>query len=64
MLRPIIFVKPEVDKSILANPVTFKEYYVDIKRSKFRGIYGMERGSTEVGIEVDLEPMTFGNVTW
>ena len=62
MIHPIIIVKPEGDKGILANPVTFKEY-IDIKRSEFRGIYGVDRGGTEVGFELNLEPMTFGNVT-
>jgi hypothetical protein len=48
------------DNSILANPVIFKGYMIEMIRGEFRGIYDMERGSTEVGFEHDFEPMKFG----
>jgi hypothetical protein len=54
---------PERDEGILANPVTLKECRSVILRKKFTSINVMERSSTEVGFELDLEPMTFGNVT-
>ena len=44
---------------ILANPVVFRERFFEIM-SDFGRIYDMERGSTEVGFEHDLEPMKFG----
>jgi hypothetical protein len=64
MIRPtIIIVTPERDKGILANPVTLKEY-PEFKMGETRGSYGMERGGTEVGFELDhMEPsMTFRSV--
>ena len=50
------------DKGILADPVTLKECRTVMKRIVFRvrGIYVMERGTTEVGFKLDLEPVTFG----
>ena len=54
---------PERDEAILANPVTLKECRSVILMKKFRSIYVMERSSTEVGVELDLEPMAFGNIT-
>ena len=45
------------DKGILANPVTLKRVMIEIIRSDFRGIYDLQRGSTEVGFKHDLEPM-------
>ena len=47
-------------KGILANPVILKDYMFEIIRSEFRDLYDMERGSTEVGFEHDLEPLKFG----
>ena len=55
----MLVVTPEGDKGILAYPVALKECRLGIKRKEFRGIYGMERGSTGVGFERNLEPMTF-----
>jgi hypothetical protein len=54
---------PVGDKGILANPVTLKECKTAIKRKELRGIYVMERGTTEVGFELDLEPTTSGIFT-
>jgi hypothetical protein len=54
---------PERDKGILANPVSLRECRRVILRKGSRSIYVMERSSTKVGFELDLESMTFGNVT-
>ena len=54
-----MMVIPASDKGILANPVVFKEFVAGLMRREFRGIYDMERGSTEVGFEHDLESMKF-----
>ena len=59
----IIIVKPAGNKGILANPVIFKECINEIMKSGFRDKYDIERGSTEVGFEQDLEPMKFGILT-
>ena len=45
---------------ILADPVVVEECIYEIRSGDFRRIYDMERGSTEVGFEHDLEPMKFG----
>ena len=51
------------DKGILTNPVTVKECRTVMKRKAFRGIYVVERGTTEVGFKIDLEPVTIGILT-
>ena len=55
-----IIVNPAGDKGILANPVILKDYIIEIMKCEFRGVYDMERGSTEVRFEEDLEPVKFG----
>jgi hypothetical protein len=59
----ILAIKPARDKGIFANHVILKAYVIEIIRSELRGIYEMERGTTEVGFEHDLEPLKFGSLT-
>jgi hypothetical protein len=63
LVHTLIIENQTGDKSILANPVILKEHSAEIKRSEIGGIYDMERGSTEVGFEHDLEPTKFGILT-
>ena len=63
VLISITILNPAGDKGIIANPVTLKEYIIEIMRSEYRGIYDMERGSTEVGFEHNLESMKFRKFT-
>ena len=58
-----IIVNPAGDKGILANPVIIEKCIIVIVRIEFGGIYDMERSSTEIGFEHDLESMKFGILT-
>jgi hypothetical protein len=58
-----VSINPAGDKGILANSAILKEYIKKVMRSVFRDISDMERGSTEVGFEHDLEPMECGIFT-
>ena len=53
----VIVVKPAGDNGVVANPVILQDYKREITESDsaFRRIYDMEKGSTEVGFEYDLE---------
>ena len=50
---------PERYKGILADPVALKGYIIKIMRSKFRCIYDMKRGITEVWSDDQFEPIKF-----
>ena len=57
----IIKATPEGDNGILANPVrSWKGYIFDIVTSKFRGIYEMKRGFTEVRCGDDFALQAIG----
>ena len=61
--KMIQVVSPARKKGTLANRVILKGYVIEIGMFEFEGIYDMERGSTEVVFELDLEPMKFGTLT-
>ena len=58
----VIIVKSAGDNGVDANPVILQDLKKKITRSDsaFRGIYDMERGSTEVGFEYDLKTIKLG----
>ena len=62
----VIVVKPAGDNGVVANPVILQDYKREITRSDsaFRRIYDMERGSTKVGFEYDLEPVKLGIIAF